>query len=124
VTGPGNPAEGAIPAPSAVPAPPDPETEVEPIGGLSAVDAGRAAFLPPVQFGKGRPDKATRRENVRTAIAYSVVGSTLLLGLALAGAYFAGAENVKLAIGGVFTPFLGVSGVIIGFYFGGKDSTN
>jgi hypothetical protein len=52
------------------------------------------------------------------------VGSTLLLGLALAGAYFADAENVKLAIGGVFTPFLGVSGVIIGFYFGGKDSTN
>jgi hypothetical protein len=117
-------AEGAIPVPSAVPVPPDPETDVEPIGGLSALDAGRAAFLPPVQFGKDKPDKATRRENVRTVVAYSVVGITLLLGLALTGAYFAGAVNVKLAIGGVFTPFLGVAGVIIGFYFGGKDSTN
>ena len=124
MTGPGGVAEGAIPVPSAVPVPPDPETDVEPIGGLSALDAGRAAFLPPVQFGKDKPDKATRRENVRTVVAYSVVGITLLLGLALTGAYFAGAVNVKLAIGGVFTPFLGVAGVIIGFYFGGKDSTN
>jgi len=104
--------------------PPDPETDVEVVRDPDPVEAERAAFLPPIQFGKGKPDKATRRENVRTVVAYAVVGTTLLLGLALAGAYVEGAENVKLAIGGVFTPFLGVAGVIIGFYFGGKDSTN
>ncbi|HUZ09988.1 MAG TPA: hypothetical protein VMU76_07460 [Acidimicrobiales bacterium] len=85
--------------------------------------AQTAAALQPVPDIQ-KKDKATRRENVRTVVAYSVVGVTLLLGCTLAGAYLGQAENVKSAIAGVFTPFLGVAGVIVGFYFGGKDSTN
>ena len=124
MTAPDSPGGNTPHGSSAVPIPPDTETDVVPVP-LGAVEAEQAAFLPPVGFNpRGRPDKATRRENVRTVVAYGVVGATLLLGLALTGAYLEGATNVKLAIGGVFTPFLGVAGVIIGFYFGGKDSTN
>ena len=86
--------------------------------------------LPPIQEIEasavrpvGESPVAKVRETVRTRVSYLIVGSTVILGFCLVGAYLWGAQNVKLAISGVFTPLLGVTGVIVGYYFGGKDHT-
>ena len=102
----------------------DPSTTVDPVESVSDLTPKEKEEAKKVGKQPRLTDKATRREFVRTLVALSVIGTTILLGLALAGAYLKEANNVKLAISGVFTPLLGVSGVIIGFYFGGKDSTN
>jgi hypothetical protein len=99
--------------------PPDPLTSVEPAELTLAEQSVAAQPLPAV----GQTQTAIR-ERVRTRVTYAVVAVTLALGGVLTGAYLAQLQNVKLAISGVFTPLLGVAGVIIGFYFGGKDSTS
>lgn len=94
------------------------EARVDPIH-LPPIQEIEASAVRPV----GESPVAKVRETVRTRVSYLIVGSTVILGFCLVGAYLWGAQNVKLAISGVFTPLLGVTGVIVGYYFGGKDHT-
>ena len=76
-------------------------------------------------LGLREPEKeniAKTRERVRSRLTYLIVGSTLILAAAIAiRELFSG--RVQDAITGVFTPIIGLAGVVLGFYFGGKDST-
>jgi hypothetical protein len=67
---------------------------------------------------------ADRRETVRTAIAIGTVVVTALLGAAGGWQTLEGNEHATDFLTGVFAPFLGVAGTVLGFYFGGKDSTS
>lgn len=96
----------------------DPFTTVEANTSLS--DEERELVL-----GLRRPVKseiAKTREKARTFITYSVIGATLVLGGVIAF-WDLKDGNARDALAGVFTPIIGLAGVVLGFYFGGKDST-
>jgi hypothetical protein len=103
------------------------DATVEPITtAAGAGPAAKAAVVAATQRSVVAADPynpARDRETQRTRIATALVGAALL---AAAGA------GVSAALGGsatheilseIFTPLLGLAGAVVGFYFGGKDST-
>jgi hypothetical protein len=54
---------------------------------------------------------------------YWIIGFALVLAGALASRYLWQGETQD-AVANVFTPIIGLAGVVLGFYFGGKDSTS
>lgn len=67
---------------------------------------------------------ARARERVRSGIAIAMVGATAAAGVAGGWATLAGSSHATAFLAGVFTPLLGVTGTVLGFYFNGKDSTS
>lgn len=67
-------------------------------------------------------DPAPAREAMRTFVSRAVLGSTAVAGIAVVLDSSLGGDNPQLVMG-VFTALVGLSGTIMGFYFGGKDQT-
>ncbi len=94
------------------------DAEIEPAAGLSPEKAAVAAGMPPVAVHKARS-----RERVRNVVSIAIVTSTVVCGGLIAAAALAGSSRADEVADLVFTPLLGLSGAIVGFYFGGQDST-
>lgn len=94
------------------------DAEIEPVDELSPDDAARAASLPSVQV-----HKAVSRERIRNVVSVAIVIATLVCGTAVAVAALLGSHRADDVAQFVFTPLIGLAGAIIGFYFGGQDST-
>jgi hypothetical protein len=67
-------------------------------------------------------DPAEAREAMRSFISYAVLITTAISAVAVILNAALGGENPQIAMG-VFTALVGLSGTILGFYFGGKDKT-
>ena len=63
-----------------------------------------------------------RRENVRSNLAYIVIGMLVLLVAAVVtlAAWKGAGDDTKLVIAGVLTPVIGIAGTVLGFYFGAE----
>jgi hypothetical protein len=67
-------------------------------------------------------DPAPAREAMRNFISYAVLITTAVTAVAVVVNAALGGENPQIVMG-VFTALVGLSGTILGFYFGGKDNT-
>lgn len=67
--------------------------------------------------------RARSRERMRNVISLSVLGATGATAAVAVVGLMAGADHVGSVTSGVLTPLIGLSGTVVGFYFGGKDST-
>ncbi len=94
------------------------DAEIEPADDLSPDKAAVAAGMPPVAVHKARS-----RERVRNVVSIAIVASTVICGGLIAAAALWGSSRADDVADLVFTPLLGLSGAIVGFYFGGQDST-
>jgi hypothetical protein len=94
------------------------DARVEPASDLSADEAAIASGLPPVSVLKARS-----RERIRNVVSIVIVCTTLGCGIAIAVAAFLGSDRADDVAQLVFTPLIGLLGAIVGFYFGGQDST-
>lgn len=94
------------------------DAQVEPVDDLPPDEQLVAAGLPPVGVHKARS-----RENVRNIVSVSIVLATLGIALAVAVAALLGSSRADEVADLVFTPMIGLAGAIVGFYFGGPDST-
>lgn len=65
---------------------------------------------------------ALTRETMRCHLAYGVLATTAGVGLAVILSGALGGSDTQVLVS-VFTGLLGLAGTIVGFYFGGKDST-
>jgi hypothetical protein len=62
------------------------------------------------------------RERVRSGIAIGMVTLTAAAGIAGGWATLVGSDQATSFLSGIFTPLLGVTGTVLGFYFSGKES--
>lgn len=69
-------------------------------------------------------DPSRERERVRSNLSYAIFGLTGLTGITTVVGALAGADGVDSVLNGVFTPLIGLSGAVIGFYFGGRDTSS
>jgi hypothetical protein len=92
---------------------------VEDVTNLSPAEAEQGSSLPPVVA----TSVAQQREGVRTRVTYIFAGATIAAGGTAAGCFIAGLAGAAQVASAVFAPLLGITGTIIGFYFGGKDPT-
>lgn len=97
---------------------PDDDAKVEPADDLPPDRAAIAAGLPPVSV-----HKALSRERVRNVVSLTIVFATLVCGAAVVAAALLGSRRAGDVAQFVFTPLIGLVGAIVGFYFGGQDST-
>jgi hypothetical protein len=63
------------------------------------------------------------REKVRTRLAIGAGIVTAAIGLTLLLWSLIWHNDVNALLTGIFTPFFGLTGTVIGFYFGGQDAT-
>jgi hypothetical protein len=63
------------------------------------------------------------REKVRTLLAVGSGVVTSVIGLTLLLWSLIWHNDVAHLLTGIFTPFFGLTGTVIGFYFGGQDTT-
>lgn len=69
-------------------------------------------------------DPSPQREKVRTGLAIGLAIVTVLIGATLlVTALLKLVADINPLLTGIFTPFFGLTGTIIGFYFGGNDPT-
>jgi hypothetical protein len=68
-------------------------------------------------------DPSPEREKVRTRLSYAILALTGVTGITIVIGTLAGASGVDTVLNGVFTPLIGLSGAVMGFYFGGRDSS-
>lgn len=94
------------------------DARVEPADDLPPEERELAKALPAVAVHKARS-----RERVRNVVSISIVVVTLIVAATIVAASLAGAEQADNVADLVFTPLVGLSGAILGFYFGGQDST-
>jgi hypothetical protein len=94
------------------------DAEVEPADDLSPDAAAMAAGLPPISV-----HKALSRERVRNVVSLTIVFATLVCGVSIVIAALLGSKHAHDIAQLVFTPLIGLLGAIVGFYFGGQDST-
>jgi len=66
-------------------------------------------------------DPAKDRQDMRKWLGIGILGTTGAIALIAALAILAGSTDSQNLPTGVFTPLVGLSGAVIGFYFGGKD---
>jgi hypothetical protein len=66
---------------------------------------------------------AKDREKVRSRLAYGLAIVTALIGGTLLVVGLWADRDVNSFLTGIFTPLFGLTGTIIGFYFGGQDTT-
>lgn len=75
--------------------------------------------------GKGDPELKDRllsqRESVRTGLSIAIVSGTGAVGIATIVAAAANLSQAAL-VQSVFTAMIGLSGTVLGFYFGGKET--
>lgn len=98
------------------------DASVEPAPDLTADQARqlRAERAPTT-----RPyDPSREREKVRTRLSYAIFGLTGATGITIVIGTLAGADDVDMVLNGVFTPLIGLSGAVMGFYFGGRDTSS
>lgn len=76
--------------------------------------------ITPVRDAQYNP--AEDREDMRKWLGIGIIGTTGLIALIAAIAILAGATDSETLLTGVFTPLIGLSGAVMGFYFGGKDA--
>ena len=65
---------------------------------------------------------AKDREDMRKWLGTGILGMTGIIALIAAIAVLVGSTESETLLTGVFTPLVGLSGAVIGFYFGGKDT--
>ncbi len=66
---------------------------------------------------------AKDREDMRKWLGIGILGATGAIAFIAAVAILAGSTDGELLLTGVFTPLVGLSGAVLGFYFGGgKDA--
>jgi hypothetical protein len=65
-------------------------------------------------------EKDPNRHWVRTFLAYLLTGTTVVIGLTLLIVAVWKHIDVNPQLTGIFTPFFGLTGTIVGFYFGGR----
>lgn len=75
--------------------------------------------LPPREVGDAAYDPAQDREVMRRLLGIGILATTGLIGLIGAVAILAGSTDSANLLSGVFTPLVGLSGAVLGFYFGG-----
>lgn len=63
------------------------------------------------------------REKVRTRLAIGAAAVTAGIGVTLLLFALIGHNEISPLLTGIFTPFFGLTGTVIGFYFGGQDTT-
>ncbi len=97
---------------------PKDDAEIAPAVNLSPDEAALAAGMPPVSVHKARS-----RERVRNVVSIAIVVATLVCGAAIVVSILSGSRSGHAIADLVFTPLLGLAGAIVGFYFGGQDST-
>ncbi|MCP9489261.1 MAG: hypothetical protein MSC31_05235 [Solirubrobacteraceae bacterium MAG38_C4-C5] len=116
---------GAPPVPAAVtpvaPGESIADAQIEPAPGLTEDEvqqlrAERAPTTTPY-------DPSREREKVRTRLSYAILASTGATGITIVVGTLAGAD-VDTVLNGVFTPLIGLSGAVMGFYFGGRDTNS
>jgi hypothetical protein len=66
---------------------------------------------------------ARDREKQRTRLATAIVGGALLAAVGAGVSASLDGSATHEILGEIFTPLLGLAGAVVGFYFGGKDST-
>ncbi len=69
-------------------------------------------------------DPSPEREKVRTRLSYAIFALTGATGITIVIGTLAGADAVDTVLNGVFTPLIGLSGAVMGFYFGGRDTAS
>lgn len=74
-----------------------------------------------VEVSKYSPAKA--RESMRVALGVTIIAAALAAGAAGAISAAASGPGTNTILTGVFSPLLGLAGAVVGFYFGGKDSS-
>lgn len=105
------------------------DTEVgapEPIEGsvttLAPISISYDPNQPVREVGDAAYNPAQDREKMRKRLGTGIVATTGLTALLAAVAILAGSTDSETLLTGVFTPLIGLSGAVLGFYFGGKDA--
>jgi hypothetical protein len=102
------------------------DATVEPIMSIATGPEAAAAVVAATQ----RPvvaadpyETARAREKQRTRLATALVGAALLAAAGAGVSAALGGSGTHEILSEIFTPLLGLAGAVVGFYFGGKDST-
>lgn len=74
-----------------------------------------------VEVSKYSPAKT--RESMRVALGVTIIAAALSAGAAGGISAAASGPGTNTILTGVFSPLLGLAGAVVGFYFGGKDSS-
>jgi len=66
---------------------------------------------------------ALRREDVRSWLAFIIIGllAALALGLLVYAWLEGGGDTVDQLLTGLFAPVIGIAGTVLGFYFGSHE---
>jgi hypothetical protein len=104
----------------------DPElldAQVEPFeeAGDGEIDREALAEGRKVEVSKYSPAKT--RETMRVALGVTIIAAALAAGTAGAISAASSGPGTNTILTGVFSPLLGLAGAVVGFYFGGKDSS-
>lgn len=80
--------------------------------------------LPAREVGDAEYNPAKDREDMRRLLGIGVLVITGVIALVAAIAILAGSTDTQILLTGVFTPLVGLSGAVLGFYFGGGKDAN
>jgi hypothetical protein len=99
------------------------EAEVEPFEGDVDGDVARQALATGREVEVSDYSPARTRETMRVALGATIIAAAMAAGAAGAISAAADGSGTDTILTGVFSPLLGLAGAVVGFYFGGKDSS-
>lgn len=99
------------------------DAQVEPYEGAVDDEVGREAFAKGREVEVSQYSPAKTRESMRVGLGIAIVAGALVAGAAGGISAAASGSGTETILTGVFSPMLGLAGAVIGFYFGGKDSS-
>lgn len=99
------------------------EAQVEPFEGTMDGESEREALAEGRKVEVSKYSPAKTRESMRVGLGVTIVVSALAAGTAGGVSAAASGPGTNTILTGVFSPLLGLAGAVVGFYFGGKDSS-
>jgi hypothetical protein len=99
------------------------DARVEPFEGKVDGEIGREALAKgrTVEISSYSPAKT--RESMRVALGTTIIVAALAAGTAGGISAAVSGPGTNTILTAVFSPLLGLAGAVVGFYFGGKDSS-
>jgi hypothetical protein len=99
------------------------DAQVEPFEGAGDGEIDREALAEGRKVEVSKYSPAKTRETMRVALGVTIIAAALAAGAAGAISAASSGPGTNTILTGVFSPLLGLAGAVVGFYFGGKDSS-